>query len=63
MAEGSLLARQEIRSHPELAGVTSRMLATGDAHAVYEKAGYRPAPHPEYYMTVLKPDETEPREP
>ncbi len=45
------LAR-EIRKHPELAAVTNWMLATRDAHAVYEKAGYRPAPHPEYYMTV-----------
>ncbi|MCM2394490.1 GNAT family N-acetyltransferase [Rhizobium sp. S95] len=44
----------EIRNHPELATVTSWMLATKDAHAVYEKAGYRPAPHPEYYMTVPK---------
>jgi GNAT superfamily N-acetyltransferase len=54
----SWLAR-EIRNHPELATVTSWMLATRDAHAVYEKAGYRPAPHPEYYMTIPKPGETE----
>lgn len=53
----------EIRNHPELVAVTSWMLATRDAHAVYEKAGYRRAPHPEYYMTVPKPDEAEPREP
>ncbi len=46
---------QAIRSHPELAGVTTWMLATRDAHAVYEKAGYRPVPHPEYYMAVPKP--------
>ncbi len=44
-----------IRSHPELATVTSWMLATRDAHAVYAKAGYAPVPHPEYYMTVPKP--------
>lgn len=44
-----------IRSHPELATVTSWMLATRDAHAVYAKAGYAPATHPEYYMTVPKP--------
>ncbi|MFT4014770.1 MAG: GNAT family N-acetyltransferase [Paracoccus sp. (in: a-proteobacteria)] len=43
-----------IRSHPELAGITTWMLATRDAHAVYEKAGYRPVPHPEYYMSVPK---------
>lgn len=44
-----------IRSHPELATVTSWMLATRDAHGVYAKAGYAAAPHPEYYMTVPKP--------
>lgn len=46
----------EIRHHPELATVTSWMLATKDAHRVYERAGYRAAPHPEYYMTIPKPD-------
>ncbi|MGG6895017.1 MULTISPECIES: GNAT family N-acetyltransferase [Rhizobium] len=45
---------QEIRNHPELATVESWMLATQDAHAVYEKAGYRPAPRPGNYMTVPK---------
>jgi len=45
----------EIRNHPELKDVSSWMLATKDAHAVYERAGYRRAPHPEYYMTVPKP--------
>ncbi|EPR07824.1 GCN5 family acetyltransferase [Agrobacterium sp. TS43] len=47
----------EIRTHPELSTVSSWMLATRDAHGVYEKAGYRAAPHPEYYMTVPKPGE------
>ncbi|MDP9855812.1 GNAT family N-acetyltransferase [Agrobacterium tumefaciens] len=47
----------EIRRHPELSTVSSWMLATRDAHGVYEKAGYRAAPHPEYYMTVPKPGE------
>jgi GNAT superfamily N-acetyltransferase len=45
----------EIRGHPDLASVTTWMLATKDAHAVYQRAGYRPAPHPERYMTVPKP--------
>lgn len=45
---------QVIRGHPELAGVSTWMLATRDAHAVYEKAGFRPVPHPEYYMSVPK---------
>ncbi|MGV1953919.1 GNAT family N-acetyltransferase [Agrobacterium sp. 22-214-1] len=47
----------EIRKHPELSTVSSWMLATRDAHGVYEKAGYRAASHPEYYMTVPKPGE------
>lgn len=45
---------QAIRTHPELAGVQTWMLATRDAHAVYERAGFRPVPHPEYYMSVPK---------
>lgn len=46
-----------IRSHPELATVTSWLLATRDAHAVYARAGYAPVPNPEYYMTVPKRQE------
>ena len=45
----------EIRTHPELATVSTWMLATRDAHAVYAKAGFAPVPHPEYYMSVPKP--------
>lgn len=44
----------QIRSHPELATVTTWMLATRDAHAVYAKAGFAPVPHPEYYMSLPK---------
>jgi GNAT superfamily N-acetyltransferase len=44
-----------IREHPELTGITSWMLATRDAHGVYERAGFRRAPHPEWYMTIPKP--------
>lgn len=47
----------EIRNHPELATVGTWMLATQDAHAVYEKAGYRLAPQPGNYMTVPKKTE------
>lgn len=41
-----------VRAHPDLSGVTTWMLATTDAHAVYERAGYRADPHPERYMRV-----------
>lgn len=51
----SWLAR-DIRDHPELAGITSWMLATRDAHAVYEKAGFRRAPEPENYMKLTLPE-------
>jgi GNAT superfamily N-acetyltransferase len=47
---------QVIRTHPELKTVNSWMLATQDAHGVYEKAGYTPVPHPEYYMSIRKSD-------
>lgn len=47
---------ETIRSHPELASVRSWMLATRDAHSIYERAGYRRVPHPEYYMSVPKAD-------
>lgn len=52
----SFLAR-EIRNHPDLSEVTTWMLATKDAHSVYEKAGYRRSPDPEKYMSVPRSDE------
>jgi GNAT superfamily N-acetyltransferase len=45
---------QAIRAHPELKTVSTWMLATRDAHALYAKAGFAPVPHPEYYMSVPK---------
>jgi GNAT superfamily N-acetyltransferase len=42
----------QIREHPGLASITTWMLATKDAHGVYEKAGYKPVPHPEWYMSI-----------
>lgn len=48
----------QIRAHPGLATVGTWMLATRDAHGVYEKAGYRPVPHPEWYMSVPKQQDT-----
>lgn len=50
----SIWLAREIRNHPELATVTTWMLSTRDAHAVYAKAGFAPVPHPEYYMSVPK---------
>lgn len=44
----------EIRTHPELATVSTWMLATRDAHTVYAKAGFAVVPHPEYYMSLSR---------
>jgi GNAT superfamily N-acetyltransferase len=46
----------EIRNHPALASVSTWLLATRDAHAVYERAGYKSVPHPEYYMSTQTSD-------
>ncbi|MCM5558965.1 GNAT family N-acetyltransferase [Pleomorphomonas sp. JP5] len=40
-------------AHPRLSTVSSWMLATEDAHGVYEKAGFRALKHPEWYMQRL----------
>lgn len=52
----SVWLAREIRTHPALVTVTTWMLATRDAHAVYARAGFVPVPHPEYYMSVPQPD-------
>jgi len=41
-----------LRRHPDLVTITTWMLATRDAHAVYAKAGYRPVDTPDWYMRV-----------
>ncbi|MDQ0325853.1 GNAT superfamily N-acetyltransferase [Rhodopseudomonas julia] len=40
-------------AHPRLQTVPSWMLATEDAHGVYEKAGFHALKHPEWYMQRL----------
>jgi GNAT superfamily N-acetyltransferase len=49
---GTWLARV-IRTHPDLAGVTRWLLATKDAHEVYQRAGWTAVRHPEWLMEVL----------
>jgi ribosomal protein S18 acetylase RimI-like enzyme len=41
-------------AHPRLQEVPSWMLATEDAHGVYEKAGFHALRHPEWYMQRLR---------
>ncbi len=45
----------QIREDPALASVTTWMLATRDAHSVYARAGFRPVPNPEFYMSLPRP--------
>jgi N-acetylglutamate synthase-like GNAT family acetyltransferase len=45
-----------ILEHPELQGLRRFLLATRDAHRLYAQLGFQPLTHPEYFMTVHKPD-------
>lgn len=48
---------ETIRTHPELSTVTTWLLFTRDAQAVYERAGFRRLSNPECYMRVPKKGE------
>jgi GNAT superfamily N-acetyltransferase len=43
-------------AHPELTGIRKWILATADAHGVYEKLGFELLPNPDRYM-VWKPQD------
>jgi len=45
-----------IRAHPDLQGLRRWMLATRDAHALYEHYGFTPLAAPERWMEVHCPD-------
>lgn len=38
--------------HPALAGVKKRLLATRDAHGIYERLGFTPLAKPSYWMEM-----------
>lgn len=40
--------------HPDFKDVYQWLLATKDAHGVYEKLGFRPLPNPESWMIIRK---------
>lgn len=42
-----------VQTHPDLTSVTRWLLATADAHAVYERAGFAPVARPEWLMEVV----------
>ena len=46
----------EIIRHPDLQGLRRMLLATRDAHALYEKFGFRPLAAPDLMMEVHNPD-------
>jgi GNAT superfamily N-acetyltransferase len=52
----SKLLMRAILEHPELQGLRRFLLATRDAHGLYARFGFEPLAHPEYFMTVHKPD-------
>ena len=45
-----------VLQHPELQGIRRWMLATLDAHWLYEKNDFVPLKHPEWFMEIAKPD-------
>lgn len=45
-----------VTSHPELQGLRRWMLATRDAHGLYEKFGFTPLRKPEIFMERHNPD-------
>ncbi len=45
-----------VMAHPQLQGLRRFMLATADAHSLYEKFGFAPSARPERLMEILHPD-------
>jgi len=48
-------------SHPELQGLRRWILATRDAHGLYEKFGFTPLKRPEFFMELHNPNVYDPR--
>jgi GNAT superfamily N-acetyltransferase len=47
---------EAVTSHPDLQGLRRFLLATRDAHGLYERFGFRPLANPERFMTKHDPD-------
>ena len=47
---------ETIVSHPEMQGLRRWVLATADAHSLYEKSGFKPLAKPDRWMERHKPD-------
>jgi len=48
---------EALRAHPSLAGLRRWLLATRDAHHVYEGCGFRPLARPERFMEIVTFDQ------
>ncbi len=47
---------EAVMAHPDLQGLRRFLLATQDAHGLYERFGFRPLANPERFMTKHDPD-------
>lgn len=47
---------QEIMDHPQLQGIRRMMLATADAHALYQKSGFKKLSSPDFFMELHHAD-------
>jgi GNAT superfamily N-acetyltransferase len=52
----SLRLIERILQHPDLQGLRRMMLATRDAHSLYERFGFRPLAAPDYMMEIHNPE-------
>jgi GNAT superfamily N-acetyltransferase len=52
---GRWLAQTAV-AHPELKTCRRIMLATADAHGVYEQVGFAPLENPDLFMAINRPD-------
>jgi GNAT superfamily N-acetyltransferase len=49
---------EAVMTHPELAGLRNFLLATRDAHGLYEKFGFTPLAEPQRWMVIRRPYRT-----
>lgn len=47
---------KEVINHPELQGLRRMVLATADAHTLYEKFGFKPLGEPQKFMELWTPN-------
>lgn len=52
---GDWLVRTAV-AHPDLQGLRRFLLATRDAHGLYERIGFRPLAKPESFLEIHRPD-------